>query len=159
MWAPAQQQAFELIKVLLTSPPILAHPNYDYPCVIQTDPSDHGLGVVPTQYINGQVRVIMCINRVLQAAEKKKSPQEKEALAILWGIQSFRTYVLGTKFTVETDHDTLQWIMRATKPARHVRWALELADFDFTVVEAEPMATPTPLAVLPSSVMMNSSPV
>ena len=134
IWTQRHQQAFEQIKSILTSYPILAHPNYDYPFVIQTDASEHGLGAVLTQYIDGQEYVIMYISRVLQPCEKKWSIREKEALAILWAIQSFRSYVIGLRFKVETDHESLQWLLKATKPAWLVRWALELAEYDFEIV-------------------------
>jgi len=39
----------------------------------------------------------------------------------------------GTKFEVYTDHHSLQWLMKATTPARLVRWALRLAEYDFTI--------------------------
>ena len=77
---------------MLTSEPILAHPNYDYPFVIQTDASNCGLGAVLTQYINGGICDYVHQSRFTTGREEVVV-REKEALAILWGIQSFRTYV------------------------------------------------------------------
>ncbi len=132
-WGSEEDKAFHLLKSLLTSDPILCHPNYDYGFIVQTDASDEGLGAVLTQMIDGHERVIMYISRVLQDAEKKWTTREKEALAILWAIHTFRTFVIGNKFLVETDHHSLQWLMTAQKPARLVRWAMELAEYDFTI--------------------------
>ena len=132
-WQKDQDTAFNQLKQMLTQNPILAHPDYNYGFIVQTDASDEGLGAVLTQLINGEERVIMYISRVLQPSEKKWSTREKEALGILWAIHSFRSFIIGTKFTVETDHHSLQWLLTASKPARLVRWAMELAEYDFEI--------------------------
>jgi hypothetical protein len=41
--------------------------------------------------------------------------------------------VIGTQFVVETDHESLQWLKEAKLPARLVRWALRLSEFEFTI--------------------------
>ena len=139
-WNSEHQNAYKTVQQLLISKPILAHPNYNYTFILQTDASDQGLGAVLTQYIDGKEYVIMYLSRVLQPCEKKWTTQEKEALGVVWGIQSVRPYVLGTKFIVETDHASLKWLFTATKPARIVRWALELSEYDFTIVHRSGLA-------------------
>ena len=59
--------------------------------------------------------------------------REKEALAIIYACETFRPYLYGIQFTVETDHQSLQWMMKAVAPARLVRWALRLAEYDFII--------------------------
>ena len=76
----------------------------------------------------------MYLSRSLQTGEKKWNIREKEALAIVWAIQMCRVYVAGTKFIVQSDHASLKWLMKATKPDRLVRWALELAEYDFEII-------------------------
>jgi len=133
-WLPMHQTTFDGIKAELVSNKILAHPNYNYPFKIQTDASDAGIGAVLVQEINGVERVIMYLSRSLQAGERKWTVREKEALAIVWAIQMCRVYVAGTKFIVQSDHASLKWLMKATKPDRLVRWALELAEYDFEII-------------------------
>ena len=50
--------------------------------------------------------------------------QHKEALAIIWALDELRPYLIGKHFTLETDCKNLQWLMKAEKPQRLVRWAM-----------------------------------
>ncbi len=132
-WGPEQEVAFNKIKTVLLAAPLLAHPDFAQPFIIQTDACDLGLGVTLCQRINGQEKVIAYLSRTLSPAERKWSVREKEALGIIWGCETCRPYLIGAHFTVETDHESLQWLLKAEKPARLVRWALRLSEFDFTI--------------------------
>ena len=68
--------------------------------------------------------------------EKRYSQIEREALAITWGIEHFRIYLLGEKFNVISDHKPLEVIfnkIKSTIPARIERWILRLQQYDFKV--------------------------
>ena len=132
-WRAQEQTAFDTLKRILSTYPIVCHPNYDYPFKVQTDASDDGIGAILTQTIEGQERIIRCTSRVLQPFEQKWCPREKEGLAVIYGCEVFRPYLLHTKFIIETDHESLSYLLNAKSPARLVRWSLKLAEFDFTV--------------------------
>jgi len=38
---------------------------------------------------------------------------EKEALAIIWACEQFRHFLIGSRFLVETDHESLKWLKEA----------------------------------------------
>ena len=141
-WQSDQQEAFEILKCRLISPVLLKHPNFAEPFIIQTDASDEGIGAVLCQRYDGQEHVTQYISRTLQPAEKKWATRDKEALAILWACEQFRPYVVGTSFIVESDHESLQWLRKATTPARVVRWAVRLDEFDFSLVYKKGIANP-----------------
>ena len=122
------------LKDSLTRSPILHHPNFDLPFVVQTDASLVGLGAILSQRIDGQERVVEYQSRILQPGEQKWTTRELEALAIVYACEIFRPYVYGSRFVVETDHQSLQWLMNAQKPTSLVRWALRLTEFDFQIV-------------------------
>jgi hypothetical protein len=132
-WNENAESAFTILKVTLASLPMLNYPDYTLLFKVTTDASDDGIGAVLSQFDNEDERPIQFISRTLQAAEKKWSVREKEALAIIYAWETFRPYLYGSKFVIETDHHSLQWLMRATSPARLVRWALHLAEYDFTI--------------------------
>ena len=133
IWSASEEKVLQNLKSLLSSTPILRHPDFNYPFELHTDASDNGLGATLIQVINGEERVIMFLSRSLQPEERKWCTREKEALAILWGFESVRHYVIGYKFEVVTDHESLKWLLSVEKPARLVRWAVRLSEFDFTI--------------------------
>ena len=133
-WTKVERNSFNSIKTALTKAPILCHPNFEQPFIIETDSSGKGLGACLIQRYNGKTHVIQYISRTLQPSEKKWHIRELEALAILWACEIFRVYVISTEFTVETDHESLQWLMKLEKPARLVRWAIRLSEYNFKIL-------------------------
>lgn len=126
-WTDNAATALEGLKRALVSAPILATPDYALPFVIQTDASDVGIGAVLTQEIEGEERVIAYMSSKLSSAERKYHVTERECLAVLTAIEKFRPYVEGVKFTVITDHASLQWLRNLKDPTgRLARWALRL---------------------------------
>ena len=65
---------------------------------------------------------------------ERYSTVEKECLAIKLAIQAFRVYLLGRKFTIQTDHRSLEWLHRLKEnSARLTRWSLSLQPYNFVV--------------------------
>ena len=95
-----QTEAFEKIKKLFTSVPILTCPDFSRPFQLETDASDTGLGAVLTQAIDGIDHVIAYASRNLNSAESRYSASEKECLAVVWAIRKFRLYLESYSFKV-----------------------------------------------------------
>ena len=132
-WDSACESAFNNIRDALQQPPVLCHPDYTKPFVVDTDASGFGLGATLSQFCAGGVeRVVAYASRTLSVAERKWHTRELEALAIIWAIELFRPYVWGRHFTVRSDHRNLQWLHDA-KRGRLARWALRLQEYDFTI--------------------------
>ena len=60
---------------------------------------------------------------------------KKECLAVVWGVQVFRPFLVATHFEILTDHYALQWLrsMKSTSAILH-RWAAALEDYRFTIL-------------------------
>ena len=132
-WGELERESFETLKRLLSQAPILKHPNFNFPFIIETDASDRGLGSVLIQRYHGETHVIQYASRTIQPGELSWPVRDKEALAILWACEQFRVYVAGQHFVIETDHKSLEWLFKAEKPARLVRWAIRLSEYNFTI--------------------------
>ncbi|KAL0320094.1 UNVERIFIED_CONTAM: hypothetical protein Sradi_5270900 [Sesamum radiatum] len=61
-------------------------------------------------------------------------PRKKELLAIVFALEKFRPYLLGTKVIVYSDHAALKYLLskKDAKP-RLIRWILLLQEFDLTI--------------------------
>ena len=64
-WNEDCAAAFQMLKDLLTSAPILGYADYSRPFILEVDASFSGLGAVLSQEINGQKRVISYASRSL----------------------------------------------------------------------------------------------
>ena len=61
-------------------------------------------------------------------------PSKKELLAVIFAIDKFRSYLVGAKVIVYTDHATLKYLLtkKDAKP-RLIRWVLLLQEFDIDI--------------------------
>lgn len=134
-WTPEAAAAFEQLKKILVSAPVLASPDYSKPFVIQTDASDVGIGGVLLQGEGDDEHAVAYYSQKLSSAQRKYQTTERECLAVIVGIEKFRPYIEGTHFTVMTDHASLQWLQKLKDPSGRLgRWALRLQPYDFTLV-------------------------
>lgn len=134
-WIMDCDNAFNDLKNALCSEPVLQSPKFDQPFTVQTDASEFGLGAVLLQGEQGQLRPIAYISRKLLPRETRYSVVEKECLAVKWALDSFKYYLLGRRFTLETDHRALTWLGRMKDTnARITRWFLSMQPFVFDVV-------------------------
>jgi len=107
-WGPEQQDAFENLKELLSTGPVLGIPQEIGQFVLDTDASDLGLGAVLSQQQDGVERVIGYSSRTLNHAEKNYSTTRKKLLAIVYELKQYKQYLLGRQFLIRTDHSALQ---------------------------------------------------
>jgi len=128
--------AFDRLKDLLTSPPILALPRADGHFTLDTDACDRQVGCVLLQaQPDDQMRPVGYWSRTLTAPERNYSTTERECLAVVWAVLLLRPYLDGVRFTVRTDHSALRWILNLNDTtARLTRWRLRLMEFEFEVV-------------------------
>jgi hypothetical protein len=107
----------------------LRHPDWSRRFVLRTDACGHGIGAVLEQDFDDGMHPVGFISRTLQEAERKWHIREQEALAVVWAVVKFRHYLEGHEFLVETDHESLQWLMDQETPGRLASWVLRLQEF------------------------------
>ncbi|KAK6133005.1 hypothetical protein DH2020_033296 [Rehmannia glutinosa] len=103
-------QAFETLKTTLVTAPILVAPDWSQPFELMCDASDFAVGAV------------------------NYTTTEKEMLAIVFAFDKFRSYLIGTKMIVHTDHAAIKYLFdkKDAKP-RLIRWILLLQEFDVEI--------------------------
>ena len=78
--------------------------------------------------------MIAYASRATNINESNYSASKVELLAMLYGCEHFKPYLLGRNFLLVTDHRALLWLVNTpTSPATLVRWLLKLSEFDFRV--------------------------
>ncbi|CAA7054036.1 unnamed protein product [Microthlaspi erraticum] len=100
-------KAFEMIKTALVTAPIVQAPNWDYPFEIMCDASDYAVGAVLGQRIDKKLHVIYYASRTMDDAQGRYATTEKELLAVVFAFEKFRSYLVGSKVIVYTDHAAL----------------------------------------------------
>ena len=130
-WTPACQRAFEQLRDALVSAPVLAIADPNKPYVMHTDASDDAMGAVLMQHdSNNDLHPIAFASKTFIPAERNYDTTEREALAIVWGLEHFNTYCEGHKYTIITDHQALAFIRNNVNSSKRIhRWQLKLQPF------------------------------
>ncbi|CAN6552090.1 unnamed protein product [Malus baccata var. baccata] len=128
------ETAFKTLKDMLTSAPIIMPPDWSLPFELMCDASDYAIGAVLGQRRNKQPHVIHYASRTLNDAQLNYSTTEKELLAVVFALDKFRLYLLGTKVIVYSDHAALKYLLtkKEAKP-RLIRWMLLLQEFNIEI--------------------------
>ena len=74
-------------------------------------------------------------SRKMNSAEGNYPTHERELLAVIHALRTWRHYLAGKKFTVVTNHYSLQYLR--TQPnlsKRQARWLDFIAEFDFEII-------------------------
>ncbi|KAM1929263.1 hypothetical protein ACFX13_030840 [Malus domestica] len=126
--------SFNQLKELLTTAPIIVPPDWSLPFELMCDASDYALGAVLGQRKDRRPHVIYYASRTLNDAQLNYSTTEKELLAVVFALDKFRSYLIGTKVIVFTDHAALKYLLtkKEAKP-RLIRWILLLQEFDIEI--------------------------
>ena len=133
-WTDECQRAFNQLKDILSSPPILAMPNDEGTFVLDTDACEWSIGSVLSQVQQGQERVIAYAGRILSRNEVNYCITRKELLAIVHFTRHFRQYLLGRQFVVRTDHAALSWLKKTPDPiGQNARWLEVLGEYDYII--------------------------
>ena len=92
-WESEQQDAFEAIKQVITSLPVLAYFDKTKKHTIQCNASKKGLGAVLLQ----ESKPVMFMSRALTETEQRYSNIERELLAIVFTLERLsKSYIWGT---------------------------------------------------------------
>lgn len=99
MWSEEAIEAFNKLKDILSSAPVLHNPDFSRPLSIQCDASQYGIGAVLAQRNDaGDEIPIAYMSHKMTTAQRNYSVSEQECLAAVMAIKKFRAYVEGHEF-------------------------------------------------------------
>ena len=136
-WESKQQEAFEQLKWVFTSRPLLVASDIDKEFRVEADASNFATGgVLSVKCEDGKWRPVAYISKSLNKTEQNYEIHDKEMLAVIHCLEAWRHFLEGSqsKFEVWTDHKNLEYFMSNQKlNCRQARWALYLSRFDFVL--------------------------
>ena len=105
---------------------------------VTTDASDEGIGGVLSQADEqGEEVVIAFYSKSLDKAQRNYAANEREALACMLTIEHWEPLLLGRHFTLRTDHQALETMLKNPKTRRESskfpRWLQRLQEFDYDI--------------------------
>ena len=131
VWDEACDSAFNKIKAVITSYPILRSPDFSKPFALAVDASDYGVGAVLFQDFDNEQHPVAFFSKKLNAAQQNYSTIEKEALSLVLAYSHFEIYLSSSKGPIQvyTDHNPLTFINKFRgKNARLTRWSIFFQD-------------------------------
>lgn len=122
-WTKDHQDAFDLMKKIVSRETLLAYPDFSQPFDIYTDASHSQLGAAICQ----DNKPIAFYSRKLNPAQTRYTTMERELLAIVETLKEFRNILLGHEIRIHTDHKNLTYKNFNTE--RVMRWRLIIEEF------------------------------
>ena len=134
-WGSEQEQAFQQLKDLLCSSPLLQFPDPQKRFYLACDASKHGFGACLMQKDdNDQLRPVAYGGRATRNYEKNYSASELELASLCYAVLHFYQFLAAKEFTVLSDHMSLKYLATLKHGhSRLVRWSVLLSQFRFDV--------------------------
>ena len=133
-WAKECQESFEELKSHLTTAPIVRAPNWQLPFEVMCDASDLAIGAMLGQREDGKPHVVYYARKTLNEAQRNYTTTEKELLAMVYALDKFRAYLVGSDIVIFTDHSTLKYLLtKQNGKVGLIRWVLLLQEFNLQI--------------------------
>nr|KYP34553.1 Retrovirus-related Pol polyprotein from transposon 297 family [Cajanus cajan] len=130
-WSQGAQVAFETLKKVMTSTPVLVLPDFTQLFEIECDASGKGIGAVLMQH----KRPIAYFSKALSKKALSKAAYDKEIMALAVAVQHWRPYPLGRHFLVYIDQKSLKHLLhQRITTADQQNWIAKLLGYSFDII-------------------------
>ena len=134
VWDENCQKSFEELKGYLTTTLIVRAPNWKLPFEVMCDASDLAIGAVLRQREEGKPYVVYYASKTLNEEWRNYTTTEKKLLAVVYALDKFRAYLVGSDIIIFTDHSALKYLLtKKNAKARLIRWVLLLQEFNLQI--------------------------
>ena len=128
-WGEEQQTAFEQLKSVFTTRPVLATPELDKEFRVEADASNFTTReVLSVRCDNDLWRPVAFILKALNKTERNYKIHNKEMLGVIRCLEAWRHFLEGArlKFEIWTDHKNLEYFMSSQNlNRRQAQWCHE----------------------------------
>ena len=134
-WSTPQHQAFNRLKLALTTAPVLKLPDFERQFVVTTDASDAAVGAILEQDFGNGLQPVAFASRKLNGAEMRYSAYERELLGIVWALAQWKHYCRGPhSVVIQTDHAPLRHLPnQASVNSRVWKWISILQGYNLEI--------------------------
>jgi hypothetical protein len=129
-WNDEAHSTFEKMKKVMSTCLVLSLPDFSQPFILECDASGEGVGAVLMQ----NRHPIAYESRKLRGPELLYTIYDKEMLAIMHALAKFRQYLVGAKFVVRTDHNSLKYFLaQKDLNERQQKWVSKIQAYNFDI--------------------------
>ena len=115
-WGEKEEKVFNRLKNLLSTNDILVHFDPSLPLGLSYDASNVGVGAVLLhRFPDGSECPLTNASKTLTKSQRNYSQNQKEALAIVYGLKKVYQYLYGRSFILVTDHTPLLALFSPSK--------------------------------------------
>jgi hypothetical protein len=127
-------QAFHTLKKALISAPVIQPPDWHLPFEIMCYASDYVVRAVLGQSKDKKQYAISYASKTLTGLQLNYATTEKVLLPVVFAIEKFRSYLVGAKVIVYTDHAALKYLLIKKDAKPHLIWWILLPqEFDLEI--------------------------
>jgi hypothetical protein len=115
----------------MCSTPVLALPDFTKTFVLECDAFERGIGAVLMQY--GQP--LAFTNKRLSEHHLGQSIYENEMLAIIIEVDLWHPYLLGKRFQIKMDHQSLKYFLeQRPSSSMQQKWVTKIFGYDYEII-------------------------
>ena len=135
-WNKECQKMLDILKEKMVTVPILVFPDWKKPFHVHVDASSIALGIILAQPGEGGIdHPIVFARKKLSSVERDYTTIEREGLTMVYALQKFRHYLLGSHFKMFTDHSALKYLVnKLVLGGKICRWLLLFQEYDFEII-------------------------
>ena len=98
------------------------------------DAGDYVVGVVLGQRDDRKLYVVYYASKTLNDAQKNYITTENKLLVVVFALDKFKNYLLGTSIVIFTDHSALKYLLnKKDAKARLIKWIILLQEFNIQI--------------------------
>eukprot|EP00253_Pinus_taeda_P013023 PITA_13023 len=133
-WTEDAVKSFNLVKLALSTAPILISPDYTQEFILFSFASEHTLAAVLMQKREGVEKPIAFFNRIIRDGALKYNIIEKQALVLVKALKDFRVYILHSHILAYVPNAAVKDVLVQADPeGRRGKWIDALLEYDVEI--------------------------